>query len=193
MAVSPRSAPRARQLGLAERFADKMPAPTKRAFERESPPVNEHPSWARPIAPERDEAALVLYQQEYASAGVFWGWLTVTYRDIRSRMWTGYRYLEGLDGKNDEAEGLYRSLGSWLHWLETAWWLLTQWYGQQVCRSLPFPLHAAHDGNGRPLRIVKEYRGLKGEVLLEEALRLWRDYAILTHQLPDIGDAPDAE
>lgn len=173
------------------RFAERQPPPTKRARAREHPPIAEAPEWAWPLAPEWDAAALALYPEEHAAAGRFWAWLTDTYASTRTRMWTGYRYLEGLTSKDDEAEALYRSLGTWLHWLEAAWWLLTVWYAEDHrCRWLHLPLPGAHDGDGNPLRVVREYRGLSGEVLLEDALRLWRDWAILHHHLPDVGEAP---
>jgi hypothetical protein len=171
---------------------DRLAPPSKAAQKREHPPISETPEWAWPLAPEWDAAALTLFPQEHADARQFWAWMTDTYIQVRARMWMGYRYLEALDGHDDDAETLYQALGAWLHWLEAAWWLLTQWYGDDNrCRWLWLPfMPVIHDGSGRPPRVVREYRGLKGEVLLEEALRLWRDWAVLAHHLPDIGEAP---
>jgi hypothetical protein len=41
--------------------------------------------------------------------------------------------------------------------------------------------------------MVRELRGVPGEVLLEDALWHWRAQLILTHRLTDVGEAPPPE
>jgi hypothetical protein len=182
--------PRRRRYQKPRWAVDRLPPPTERERKRERPPENTRPAWATVAPPEWSEGAAALFPEEREHARAFWRWLGDTYTQTRARLWRGYHYLEALTGEDAEAEEHYRALCAWWHWLEAAWWLLTRWYGDDSCRQLVLPFPAAHDGDGRPLRIVREYRGLKGEVVLEDALRLWRDYAILSHQLPDVGEAP---
>ena len=47
-----------------------------------------------------------------------------------------------------------------------------------------------HDGDGHRLVVVRELRGVPGEILLEDALWHWRAQLILSRRLTDVGEAP---
>ena len=103
----------------------------------------------------------------------------------------GYAYLTSAERPDEEAFALYEALTRWADWCETAYWLLTRWYGpENPCPRLRLPLPDLHDGDGHRLVVVRELRGVPGEVLLEDALWHWRAQLILSHRLTDVGEAP---
>ena len=76
---------------------------------------------------------------------------------------------------DEEAFALYEALTRWADWCEAAYWLLLRWYGpENPCPRLRLPLPDLHDGDGHRLVVVRELRGVPGEVLLEDALWHWR-------------------
>lgn len=181
----------ARQIALGER----LPAPPKRVLELPKPPKGTRPEWLAGAwkLPPRDEASLALFVEEYASAERFWAWLGDGYDQTANRCRRGYAYLTSADKPDDGSFALYETLLRWLDWYEAAYWLLMAWYGPgHTCRRLRLPLADFHDGDGNRLTVVRELRGVPGEVLLEDALWHWRAQLILSHRLTDMGPPPAA-
>lgn len=182
----------ARQIALGER----LPPPPKRVSELPHPPKGTRPDWLAGAwkCPPRDEGGLALFVEEYASAERFWAWVADCYEQTANRCRRGYAYLTSADKPDDESFQLYESLTRWLDWCEMSYWLLMAWYTPVInCKRLRLPLPELHDGSGHPLTIVRELRGVPGEILLEDALWHWRTHLILTHALTDIGTPPPLE
>jgi hypothetical protein len=182
----------AEQIALGER----LPAPPKRVLDLPRPPKGNRPDWLASAwaLPKRDEAGLVLFAEEYAAAERFWAWLADCYEETAIRLRRGYAYLTSAERPDEESFALYEALYRWTDWCATAYWLLLRWYGpENACPRLRLPLPDLHDGEGHRLVIVRELRGVPGEVLLEDALWHWRAQLILTRRLTDVGAAPPPE
>jgi hypothetical protein len=182
----------ARQIALGER----LPAPPQRVLDLPRPPKGNRPAWLAGAwaLPRRDEAGLALFAEEYAAAERFWAWLADCYEETAIRLRRGYAYLTSAERPDEEGFALYEALTGWADWCETAYWLLLRWYGpENACPRLRLPLPDLHDGEGHRLVVVRELRGVPGEILLEDALWHWRAQLILTHRLTDVGEAPAPE
>jgi hypothetical protein len=182
-----------RQLALNARFPERQPPPPKRILDLPKPPRGNRPVWLASAwaLPKRDEGGLALFPDEYAAAERFWAWLAGCYEQTAARCRRGYAYLTSAERPDEESFALYEALTRWLDWGETAYWLLLRWYGpENPCPRLRLPLPDLHDGDGHRLTVVRELRGVPGEVLLEDALWHWRAQLILSHRLTDVGEAP---
>jgi hypothetical protein len=192
---SPKRGPQraaARQIALGER----LPAPPQRVLDLPRPPKGNRPAWLAGAwaLPKRDAGGLALFAEEYAGAERFWAWLGDCYAETAARCRRGYAYLTSAERPDEESFALYEALTRWLDWCETAYWLLLRWYGaENACARLRLPLPDLHDGEGHRLVIVRELRGVPGEILLEDALWHWRAQLILTRRLTDVGEAPAEE
>ena len=179
----------ARQIALGER----LPAPPKRVLDLPKPPTGNRPAWLAGAGalPRRDAAGLALFAEEYAAAERCWAWLADCYAQTADRLRAGHAYLSGEGQRDDESFALYEALLRWADWCEAAYWLLARWYGpENPCPRLRLPLPEFHDGNGHRLTVVRELRGVPGEILLEDALWHWRAQLILSRRLTDVGAAP---
>jgi hypothetical protein len=177
----------------AARLAERQPPPPKRVLDLPRPPTGNRPDWQAGAwaLPTRDEAGLALFAEEYAAAERFWAWLADCYTETAARCRRGYAYLTSAERPDEESFALYEALTRWLDWCETAYWLLLRWYGpENPCPRLRLPFPELHDGERHRLTIVRELRGVPGEVLLEDALWHWRAQLILSHRLTDVGEAP---
>jgi hypothetical protein len=196
--VPRRPAATGRQRAMAEQIAtgERLPAPPRRVLDLARPPKGNRPDWLAGAwaLPKRDEAGLALFAEEYAAAERFWAWLADCYTQTADRLRRGYAYLTGEGQQDEEAFALYEALGRWADWCATAYWLLLRWYGaENSCARLRLPFPELHDGAGHRLTIVRELRGVPGELLLEDALWHWRAQLILTRRLTDVGEAPPPE
>jgi hypothetical protein len=174
----------------------RQPAPPRRVLHLPRPPKGNRPDWLTGAwaLPKRDEAGLALFAEQYAAAERFWAWLGDCYAEAAARCRRGYAYLTAAGRPDEEAFALYEALCRWADWCETAYWLLARWYGpENPCPRLRLPLPDLHDGDGHRLLVVRELRGVPGEVLLEDALWHWRAQLILTRRLTDVGEAPSPE
>ena len=185
--------PSPRQLALTARIAERQSAPPKRILELPRPPRGNRPAWlvGTGALPPRDAGGLALFAEEYAAAERFWAWLADCYAETAARLRRGYAYLTSAEKPEEDAFALYEALRRWADWCETAYWLLARWYGpENPCPRLRLPLPELHDGTGHRLTVVRELRGVPGEILLEDALWHWRAQLILSHRLTDVGEAP---
>jgi hypothetical protein len=194
----PRNPKSGRQRAAAGQIAlsERLPAPPKRILDLPRPPRGNRPDWLAGAwaLPRRDAGGLALFAEEYAAAERFWAWLADRYAETAIRLRRGYAYLTSAERPDEESFALYEALTRWADWCETASWLLLRWYGpENACPRLRLPLPDLHDGDGHRLTMVRELRGVPGEVLLEDALWHWRAQLILTRRLTDVGEAPVEE
>ena len=193
-----RSPQEARRRAFADLIASgaRLPAPPKRVLDLPKPPKGNRPAWLAGAGalPPRDPGGLALFAEAYAAAERFWAWLADCYAQTADRLRAGHAYLSGEGQRDDEGFALYEALLRWADWCETAFWLLARWYGpENPCPRLRLPFPELHDGEGHRLTVVRELRGVPGEILLEDALWHWRAQLILSHRLTDVGAAPAPE
>ena len=182
----------ARQRAFADLIASgaRLPAPPKRVLELPKPPRGNRPAWLAGAGglPKRDAAGLELFAEEYAAAERFWAWLGDCSAQTADRLRAGHAYLSGEGQRDDEGFALYEALLRCADWCETAYWLLARWYGpENPCPRLRLPLPDLHDGDGHRLTIVRELRGVPGEVLLEDAAQLADDRQPVTVPVVRLG------
>lgn len=136
------------------------------------------PVWSMKKGPVRSDAEEALFPERVPQADEFWRWLLETRSTTAERAVRGYSFITTNARATGDDLMLYRRLLAWVAWCDTALWLLTHWYEgdnalpKPVSLVMPFMGHATAGGN--PIRLVRELTGQSDELLLEEALNVWR-------------------
>lgn len=156
------------------------------------PPSAERPAWARVDAPSRDPAQRTLFHDETERADELWKWLAISRGLCAERARKGYTFLSELSYKPEpEDVELYKHLLRWVAWCDSAYWLLTKWYGDDICeepcQSLIVPFNDFPTADYLPLRVVRELHGLADEILMEDAIEIWRAASIRSGYLVPVG------
>ncbi len=166
-----------------------VPEPEEAVAERkaragglQAPPDTRHPAWALSVEPPRDAGYGALFPERAVQVTAFWAWLLSTRSQAAGRAAKGYAYISTNARATGEDTALYGHL---------ALWLLTQWYEPQGAAPRPLgltmPFPGFEQAKRRPYRVVRALAGLGDELLLEEALEVWRADSLQTGYLVDVG------